>query len=184
MRIGVPAGSSSLLKHVPLPIRQSWRETLYESRSLQWSYGGHTYFALRPKVIPALVANGVLDEGFCGSDSLNEFLLPELLVSEQLAPQTNVRMVVAAADPLVLEHPRGRPLVVGTSYPAVASAVLDVLGKAYLLVEQPGCIEGLCPLLVDLVIDVTETGETLRANNLTVLHDLGELSVVKIRRRG
>lgn len=183
MRIGVPAGSSSLLKHVPSALRESWHDAPHDPRLLQWGCGGDTYFALRPKAIPALVASEILDEGFCGSDSVDEFLMPELLRVEDVAPQTGVRMVVAAADPHVLEHPRGRPLVVGTSYPATASAVLDVLGKAYLLVEQPGCVEGLCPSLVDLVVDVVETGETLRANDLRVLHDLGELSVVKIRRR-
>lgn len=141
------------------------------------------YFSLRPKVIPGLVAHGLLDEGFCGSDSVDEFFDREMLVVETVAPQHGVRMVIAAHYPRVLEAALDRPLVVGTTYPATASAVFDVLGKAYILVEQPGCVEGLCPDLVDVIVDIVETGTTLQANSLSVVHELGELSVVRVRRR-
>ncbi len=183
MRIGVPSSSSHLLKHVPDAVRQSWYDTPYEPRLLRWNCGGNTYFALRPKVIPGLVAHGILDEGICGSDSLDEFFDRDLLVTTTLASQRGVRMVVASHDPRVLEDPLDRPLIVGTTYPATASAVFDLLAKAYILVEQPGCVEGFCPDLVDVIVDIVETGATLRENSLTVVHELGELSVVRVRRR-
>jgi ATP phosphoribosyltransferase len=150
---------------------------------LHWRVGDGEYFALRPKAIPALVAHGVLDVGYCGSDSLDEFLMPEMFDVKRIAPQRGVRMVVAAAQPDVLQTPLDRPLLVGTSYPVTAARYLARLGKAHVIVEQPGCTEGLCPSLVDLVIDVTETGETLSANGLIVLEELGALWTVEIKRK-
>lgn len=188
MRIGVPSGR--LVGHIPAEIRARWTATLPgdksfvgPDRSLQRHRGDDTYFLLRAKTIINLVALGLLDEGICGSDSLDEFMAPELLDVETVAPQRDVRMVLAAADPDILSRALARPLLVGTSYPATAAKVFGALGKAHIVVEQPGCIEGLCPSIVDVVVDVTETGETLRANGLVVLRELGELSVVNIRRR-
>jgi ATP phosphoribosyltransferase len=188
MRIGVPSGR--LVGHIPAKLRSKWTKVeagdksfLGPDRSLQRQRDDDTYFLLRSKTIVNLVALGVLDEGICGSDSLDEFLAPELFEVELVAPQHGVKMVLAAPDPFVMDRALMRPLLVGTSYPATTAKMFDALGKAYIIVEQPGCIEGLCPSLVDVVVDITETGETLRANGLVVLRELGELSVVRIRRR-
>ena len=184
MRIGIPGGR--LAKHLPrlsVILGREVAEPPYE-RSLYWR-GPDEYFRLRAKAIPALVAQGLLDFGICGSDSISEFLMPELLDVRDLGPQVGVRMVVAAADPAILRMPLGRPLVVGTTYPLTASTYLGTRhGKSHIVVEQPGCIEGLCPMLVDMVVDVSETGETLEANGLQEIEDLGQLRVVTVTRKG
>lgn len=187
-RVGVPTGR--LTDHVPEELRLDWARAHLDfslarprDRSLHWCSGAREYFSLRPKAMPALVAHGLLDVAYCGSDSVDEFLMPELLDVRVLCPQQGVRMVVAASREDVLTTPLERPLTVGTSYPVTAARYLAALGKAHVVVEQPGCVEGLCPSLVDLIVDVTESGETLRANGLVVIEELGGLDVVEIRRR-
>ncbi len=89
-------------------------------------------------------------------------------------------MVLAGADMAALERPRERPLV-GSPYPRTASRFLAAI--PHILVEQEGCVEGLCPSWVDVVLDIVETGATLRAHGLEILCELGELEVHLVRRK-
>lgn len=176
-RIGVPKGGAA----------DSIVASPGDRRVLHWADQEREFFRLRSKAIPGLVSHGLLDQGYCGSDVLDEFPMPELLTVHDLGPypsEHGVRMKVAAARPDVLEVPLCRPLVVGTSYPRTASRFMQPRGKAHIIVEQPGCIEGLCPSLVDLIVDVVESGRSLEANSLMVLADLGEIRLVMVRRRG
>jgi len=176
MKIGIPKGrlGAAMAARAGFPPPEVFRR-------LCWVEGDKTYFLLRPSQIPHLVCHGLLDEGFCGSDTLDEFPMANLLEVLDSMPQPGVRMVLAGDDPWVRTTVRGRPLVVGTSYPNTASRAL--FGFPHILVEQPGCIEGLCPMLVDVIVDIVESGRTLEANGLTVIQELGELQLVRIRRK-
>lgn len=177
-RVGLPSGRITRF----LPLR--WRQVFDQNpRTLQWLTPDYHFFYLRSKVIPHLVARGQLDFGFCGSDNMAEFPMPELLDSVKVGEQTGVRLAIAAKDHTDLLKKRNRPLVVGTPYPVLAAKFLSNLGLAYVIVEQPGCSEGLCPALVDVVLDVVETGATLEANGLVVLEELGALNVVRVSRK-
>ncbi len=176
MKIGLPKGR---LEGRTLDLLGG-NNFVQETRKLTWTVDGQTFIRMRPHQIPPAICHGLLDEGICGSDSLWEFPMRHLLRVMASVPQPGVRMVVAAADPELLSHLPARPLVIGTSYPNLASEVFA--GIPHILVEQSGCIEGLCPILVDAIVDIVETGETLRANGLHVLHDMGELSLVRIRK--
>lgn len=181
IKIGIPTGRLARMTYLFGASTISLEVALHTSRSLVTMENGRTIFRLRPSQIPPLICHGLLDEGFCGSDTLDEFPMRNLLEVVESHPQSGVRMVVAAADPQILDKDLGRPLVIGTSYPARASEIFA--SKRHIIVEQPGCIEGLCPRLVDVIVDIVETGKSLEENGLFLLQDLGELQIHWIRRK-
>ena len=176
LRVGVPKGR---LNNFEWPI-----EILPPSeRVLRSTTRSFDIFRLRSKAIPDMVAHGLLDVGVTGLDSLQESAAVDQLEVCGSKLQPNVRMVIAAADPKILYQPLNRPLVVATSYPRLAEQYLGRLGRPFILLDMPGCVEGLCPALVDLIIDIAETGETLQANGLVLIQELFELTTVAVRRK-
>lgn len=170
MKIGIAKGR--IEKHLPATI-------LRPEGQLRWTVGEDEYFLLRGHDIPKLVLHGLLDEGYCGSDALQEDIDSRLLTVTRITIQGDARMVVAAADPDVLSHVTDRPIVVGTSYPNQARARFVGMRPA-VFVQVAGCTEAVCPSLVDVIVDISETGTTLAANGLTVIEDLGPIYVVKV----
>ena len=171
MKIGIPKGR--IQKHLQLPCE-------IPEGNLQWCAGDNEYFLLRGQDIPKLVLHGLLDEGYCGSDALQEDVDSRLLTVTRIAAQGDAHMVAAAADPDVLTKVKTRPLIVGTSYPNQARSFVGM--RPAIFVQVGGCTEALCPSLVDIIIDISETGTTLDANGLTVIEDLGPIYVVKVNK--
>lgn len=67
----------------------------------------------------------------------------------------------------------GHPLRVATKYAALAREFFRERGVAnYRLIESQGATEGLVAAgAAEAVVDITSSGETLRANHLKILHD-------------
>lgn len=119
--------------------------------------------------IPDEVLDGDLDVGFCGSDVFTEGQL-----SGRYAPLGFIGLFGAGCD-MVLETTNGsidqkKPLRVVTKYPLTAQYYLARRGIGVASVTQRGGkMEGkLATGKYDAVVDIVETGNTMRDNGLAV----------------
>ena len=112
---------------------------------------------------------GAVDLGVVGSDVLEEQGADEQ-VNEQLDLNTGrCQFIVAAKSDFDWDQPRRK--VIGTKYPNVARRWFASQGEDVEIIKIAGSVE-LAPLtgLADAIVDLTETGTTLRVNHL-VVHD-------------
>jgi ATP phosphoribosyltransferase len=84
------------------------------------------------------------------------------------------RIVVAAADADVMTRAAGM-LRVATKYTQIARAHFGARGIPVEIIQLSGSVE-LAPALglADLIVDLVETGRTLRENGLTVVEEIAE----------
>ena len=130
-------------------------------------------FWVKPFDVPVYVERGTADIGAAGKDILMErnpdvYELLDLNVGK-------CRMCVAG-----LEYGYGngnRALRVATEFPNIARDYYSGLGREIDIITLRGSLE-LAPVLglSDVIVDIVETGTTLRENNLTVIATIAELS--------
>jgi ATP phosphoribosyltransferase len=140
--------------------------------------GSMGYVFLKPDDVPTYVEYGAADIGVSGRDTLLE-RRPDLYTPVDLGIG-RCRLVVAG--------PRGATIPdvprVATKYPRVAREHFARRGIQAEIVFVNGSVE-LAPLvgLSHLVLDVVETGATLRENDLDVLETVAEVTTVLIANR-
>ena len=130
---------------------------------------GRTFLAVRAQDVPTYVAQGAADVGVVGRDVLME---QEAELYQMLDLGIGAcRLVLAAEDKAVLS--KNGTLQVATKYPNITRSFFLSKGKACSVIKLYGSVE-LAPLvnLADAVVDLVSTGETLRANGLTILEDI------------
>ncbi len=123
--------------------------------------------AVKPGDVPVYVESGAADLGITGTDVLRE---ADADVLEPLAlPFGACRLAVAApaATPYP-SLPHGRTPRVATKYPRLTRAHFARTGRSVQVIPIHGSVE-VAPLLglADWIVDLVETGNTLRANGLT-----------------
>jgi len=81
---------------------------------------------------------------------------------------------VAAADPEAMTKVQGM-IRVATKYSQIASAHFGARGIPVEIIQLSGSVE-LAPALglADVIVDLVETGQTLRENGLTVVEEIAE----------
>jgi ATP phosphoribosyltransferase len=127
-----------------------------------------------------MVALGVLDVAIVGSDALEGNPWAEQCEVILRQPQ-GVRMVLAAIDPSVLSLPLLR---VATPFGDWAARVLGEMGHPTTIFSVAGGSEALVASgLADVCFDIVETGDTLKANGLVILAQVGTLDTCVIRKR-
>jgi ATP phosphoribosyltransferase len=134
---------------------------------------GVRYFLVKPTDVATYVARGAADVGVAGKDSILEsgaevYELLDLGVG-------CCRMAIAAQNGF--SDDRSGPLRVATKYPNIARAYFQQEGREIELITLHGSIE-LAPLLglSDVIVDIVETGTTLRENDLSVISTIMEIS--------
>jgi ATP phosphoribosyltransferase len=141
------------------------------------------FIMVKPADVPVFVEYGAADVGIAGLDVVRE---AERDVYEPLQlPFGRCRLVVAGrADrpdlPLRLERsPR-----VATKFPRLTEAFFRKRGVAAELIVMSGSVE-LAPLvgLADLIVDLVQTGVTLRENGLVELRTILESQAMLIANR-
>jgi ATP phosphoribosyltransferase len=129
---------------------------------------------VKPADVPAYVDHGSADLGFAGKDQLWEsdgshYELLDLRFGA-------CRLIVAVPEASVLEGPATWPpsLRVGTKYGQATAQYMARLGQRAEIVALHGTVE-LAPLvgLVDAIVDLTQTGRTLRENRLRIVDEVG-----------
>ena len=122
---------------------------------------------VKPGDVPVYVESGAADLGVTGTDVLRE---SDADVLEPLdLGFGGCRLVVAAPGGTpypTLAH--GRTPRVATKYPRLARAHFSAMGRAVEVIMVGGSVE-VAPLLglSDWIVDLVDTGNTLRANGLT-----------------
>jgi len=143
--------------------------------------GGARFLLLKPDDVPTYVEYGAADLGVVGRDVLLERGY-DLYAPVDLGIG-RCRMVVAGL-PDATEPPMGRALRVATKFPNIASRHYATRGRQVETIYVQGSVE-LAPLtgLADVIVDLVESGETLRRNGLVVHEDICDISSVVVANR-
>jgi len=132
---------------------------------------------LRPQEIPVYVAEGLFDIGVCGRDwveetSSNIVSLGEMKYSK--ATSNPIQMVLAVAGDSGYESTKDLPngVKVSTEYPELTKRYFADNGIEADVRLSYGATEAKVPDIVDCVVEITETGNALRAAGLRVIDTL------------
>lgn len=136
-----------------------------------------TYMFVKPSDVITYVTEGICDIGFVGSDSLIE-AEPDLYQLMDLGIG-KCKMVIAGLDDTALN--KNESVRVASKYPKIARAYFKEQNMKASVVKLNGSVE-LGPLvgLSDVIVDIYETGSTLRANNLRLIRELFDISTMLI----
>ena len=134
--------------------------------------GDYRFIFVKPADVPVYVEHGIADCGVVGRDVLLEseadLLLPlDLGISR-------CRIVVAASDEQAVTQVQGM-IRVATKYSQIARTHFGSRGIPVEIIQLSGSVE-LAPALglADMIVDVVETGITLRENGLTIVEEIAE----------
>jgi ATP phosphoribosyltransferase len=143
---------------------------------------------LRPQEIPTYVEKGYFDMGISGLDWVKETgsdVVEVANLSYSKTGEGNVRIVVAVhrdepIDTVMMIRPGSR---VTTEYPELTKQFFAGLKIPVQLFHSFGASEAKVPDLMDVVVDLTETGRTLRKNGLKIIGQIMESYTVIIANR-
>ena len=134
---------------------------------------GIRYFLVKPSDVAIYVEHGAADVGIVGKDILTE---AEVDVYELLDTGLGkCRMCVAA--PADYQDDPSRPVRVATKFVNIAKSYYASMGRDIDIIKLNGSIE-LAPILglSDVIVDIVETGTTLRENGLKVVTEFLPIS--------
>ena len=134
---------------------------------------GVTYFWVKPSDVAKYVETGAADIGVVGKDILLE-QKPDVY---ELADLNTGKCRVAVAAPNGYYEDTSRPLKVATKFVNIAKEHFSSINREAEIRELHGSIE-LAPLIgmSDVILDIVETGTTLKENNLSVLYEVCPIS--------
>ena len=141
-------------------IKENNRKLIFENPEKQVRY-----FWVKPSDVAIYVERGAADIGVAGKDILLEY---EPDVYELLDLNLGkCRMAVAA--PESFRDNENRTLRVATKFTNIAARYYAGIGRQIDIIKLNGSIE-LAPILglSDVIVDIVETGTTLKENNLAV----------------
>lgn len=145
-------------------MRQDSRKLVHENAEKNISY-----LAVKPSDVAIYVEKGVADIGVVGKDTLME-TNPNVY---ELMDLKFGKCRVAVAAPVGFTEDYERPLRVATKYLNIAKKYYASLNREVEIIKLNGSIE-LAPILglSDVIVDIVETGSTLRENNLEVITEI------------
>ncbi len=149
-------------------IKENSRKLIFENPEK-----GVRYFWVKPSDVSIYVERGAADIGVCGKDILVEYA-PE--VYELLDLKTGVcRMAVAAKKDFYDDGQR--TLKVATKFVKAAKAYYASKCRDIDIIQLNGSIE-IAPILglSDVIVDIVETGTTLKENDLEVKEEIFPIS--------
>jgi ATP phosphoribosyltransferase len=148
---------------------------LGDTRKLVIDCGALRVLVLRSSDVATYVAHGAADAGVAGSDVLDE---EGRELYEPLDLEIGrCRMIVAERADAPVDDRAQTHVRVATKYPRTTRAYLQRKGLTAEVIELGGAIE-LGPLtgLCERIVDITQTGETLRQNGLVEIDKVAEVS--------
>ena len=149
-------------------IKENNRKLIFENEER-----GVRYFWVKPSDVAIYVERGAADIGVAGKDILLEYA-PEVyeLLDLNLG---KCRMAVAAPNEF---HDDGqKTLKVATKFTNIAANYYASLGREIDIIKLNGSIE-IAPILKlsDVIVDIVETGTTLKENNHEVKNEIVPIS--------
>src|SRR5271157_1530856 len=144
---------------------------------------------LRPQEIPTYVEKGYFDLGISGLDWVHETSSDVVEVANLSYSKTgegNVKIVIAVhRDEPVEDAAQIRPgSRVTTEYPELTKNYFADRNIPVQLFHSFGASEAKVPDLMDVVVDLTETGTTLRKNGLKIIGQIMESYTLIIANKG
>jgi ATP phosphoribosyltransferase len=184
IRLVIPKGSLeeqtiSLLKDADLAVQRSsdrgYTARIDDERISQVAI-------LRPQEIGKYVEEGLFDLGITGLDWIVETdarveILADLPYSKTGGGR-NLRIVLAVQRGRGVEKPEDIPpgTRLATEYPNIAERYFEKLGIPVKVIPSAGATEAKVPNIVDAIVEITETGTTLREHGLEIVGDVLETS--------
>lgn len=143
---------------------------------------------LRPQEIPTYIEMGYFDMGISGLDWVSESGAKVREIAKLNYSKTgegNVKIVVAVHrdEPVSTVNEIRPDSRVTTEYPEMTREFFGRLGIPVRLFPSYGASEAKVPDLMDVVVDLTETGTTLRKNGLKIIGQIMESYTVIIANR-
>ena len=132
---------------------------------------------LRPQEIPQYVEQGLFDVGITGRDWITETDSDVVSITEleySKATSNPVKIVLAVPK----EHPANtgaelpNGVRVSTEFPELTRRFFAKAGVEAVIVPSYGATEAKVPDIVDAIVDLTETGTSLRKHGLKVIETL------------
>ena len=149
-------------------VRNKQRRLIFDSETQPYEF----ILAKGPDV-PPFLERGAADIGIVGSDILTEHESTQYeLLDLGVGKCQFVLASTADFDPVA---PRRK--IIGTKYPLITQRYFDRLGQDVEIIKIEGSVE-LAPLtgLADAIVDITETGTTIRENHLQIYDYLQPVS--------
>ena len=149
-------------------IKENGRKLIFESAE-----HGVRYFWVKPSDVSIYVERGAADVGIAGKDILLEYS-PDVYELLDLGIG-KCRMAVAAKNGF--HDSNTRTLRVATKFTEIAKKYYSSIGRDIDIIKLNGSIE-IAPILglSDVIVDIVETGTTLRENNLEVIETIVPIS--------
>lgn len=182
LNIALPKGSLQeqtlrLFAEADLPVKRNPREYTVSIADDRIS----KVKILRPQEIPKYVEEGYFDLGISGLDCITEAGVDVVEVADMPYSKTGtgvMEMVVAIPEDSEIEdaadiRPGSR---VTTEFPNITKRYFADLGIDVDVFYSYGATEAKVPELMDVVVDLTETGSTLRRNRLRIVGTIMESS--------
>lgn len=148
-----------------------------DSRKLVFSPEGTDirFLMVKPSDVPVYVDHGIADIGIVGKDTLLEAGLPLYEMLDLGYGKCKVAVAGFAGERK--EKITSNVLTVATKYPRIARMHFASKGEDIEIIKLNGSIE-LAPILglSDVIVDIVESGRTLKENGLSVLEDICEVS--------
>ena len=145
------------------------KELLEDNRKLIFENKGIRYLIVKPSEVGIYVEKGVADIGIVGKDILleNSHDIYELLDLKF------GKCKICMASIKDYKEDIERRLRVSTKYINVSKKYFDSINRDVEIIKLNGSVE-LAPILnlSDVIIDIVETGSTLKENNLIVIKDI------------
>lgn len=182
LRLVLPKGSLEsntfkLFEEADLPVRRgSDRE--YDARIDDPRIG--QVKILRPQEIPVYVQRGYFDLGITGQDWIEETAsdVDEVMVLDYNKQSIGrpVRIVLAVPNESGVTDPQQmKPWSrISTEYPQLTARFFHRLGVAVEVLPSFGATEAKVPEIADAIVDVTETGSSLRKHGMRIIATLLE----------
>lgn len=149
-------------------IKDPGRKLIFENEEL-----GLRFFWVKPSDVPIYVERGAADIGVAGKDILLEYS-PD--VYELLDLNLGICRMAVAAKKDFRDNPK-KTLKVATKFSNIAKAHYAQKGRDIDIIHLNGSIE-IAPILglSDVIVDIVETGITLKENNLEVIETVCPIS--------
>jgi len=191
IRLVIPKGSLeeqtlSLLKDADLAVRRSsdreYNARIDDERISQVA-------VLRPQEIGKYVEEGLFDLGITGLDWIEETGAQVEVLADLPYSRTgggrNLRIVLAVQRGSGIGKPGDIPsgTRVATEYPNIAARYFEKLGVSVKVIASAGATEAKVPNIVDAIVEITETGTTLREHGLEMIGEVLETSTKLIANR-
>ena len=134
---------------------------------------GVRYFLVKPSDVAIYVEHGAADVGIVGKD----ILLESAADVYELLDLHIGKCRVCVAGKQDFREDTGRRLRVATKFDNIAKGYYAALNREIEIIKLNGSIE-LAPILglSDVIVDIVESGATLRENNLRVISEIVPIS--------